>query len=86
MEAMACKTALVTTDTGGCRDYAIDGETALVSPPRDIEGLTKNLKRLLDDELLLKSISGKGFQKVSEYTWLKNCSQLQSIFESVLTK
>ena len=34
-EALACGTPLVTTDNGGCRDYAIDQETALVVPARD---------------------------------------------------
>ncbi len=31
MEAMACGAALVTFDNGGCRDYAKDGETALLA-------------------------------------------------------
>ena len=39
MEAMACDTALVTFDTGGCRDYARDGETALVARRRDVADL-----------------------------------------------
>lgn len=85
MEAMACKSALVTTDTGGCRDYAIDGETALISPAHDAEGLTMNLIRLLDNDSLLKSISKNGCQKISEFTWQRNCSELQGIFESALT-
>ena len=36
MEAMACGAALVTFDNGGCRDYALDRETALVAPRRDV--------------------------------------------------
>jgi glycosyltransferase involved in cell wall biosynthesis len=86
MEAMACKSALVTADTGGCLDYAIDGETALVSPAQDIDGLTRNLIRLLDDESLLKSISEKGRQKISEFNWQTNCEQLQNIFQIALEK
>ena len=85
MEAMACKSALVTADTGGCRDYAINGETALISPDRDVDGLTMNLIRLLNDEPLLKSISKNGHQKISEFSWQRNCSQLQNIFKSALT-
>ncbi|MBW3562986.1 MAG: glycosyltransferase family 4 protein, partial [Actinobacteria bacterium] len=37
LEALACGTPLVTTDNGGCRDYAIDRETALVVPPGDVD-------------------------------------------------
>jgi len=86
MEAMACKTALITADTGGCHDYAINGKTALVSPTQDVESLTMNLTRLIDNESLLKSISENGYQKISEFTWQKNCSQLQDIFQSALIK
>ncbi len=85
MEAMACRSALVTADTGGCLDYAIDGETALVSPARDVDGLTRNLIRLLDDESLLKSISENGYRKISEFNWQDNCERLQNIFKTALT-
>jgi GT2 family glycosyltransferase len=37
LEALACGVPLVTTDNGGCREYAIDGKTALVVPPRDAD-------------------------------------------------
>ena len=39
VEAMACGCALVTTDNGGSRDYAVADETALVVPPGDPAGL-----------------------------------------------
>ena len=38
-----CGTALVTTDTGGSRDYALNEETALVSPQKNPDALKKNL-------------------------------------------
>ena len=84
MEAMACKSALVTADTGGCRDYAINNKTALVSPAQDIEGLVKNLIHLLDNKSLLESISKNGHKKILEFTWQKNCSQLTDIFDAAL--
>ena len=49
MEAMACGAALVTYDNGGCRDYAMDGETALVVPRRDVDALGAALTRLAMD-------------------------------------
>ena len=33
IEALACGAALARTDTKGGRDIALDGETALVTPP-----------------------------------------------------
>src|SRR2546428_168743 len=52
MEAMACGAAVVTYDNGGCRDYARDGETALVARRRDIGDLAAKLERLVVDESL----------------------------------
>ncbi len=51
-EAIACGAALASTDTKGSRDYAIDGHTALVSPPRDPQALARNVLRLLEDAQL----------------------------------
>jgi glycosyltransferase involved in cell wall biosynthesis len=48
-EAIACGAALATTDTKGSRDYALDGQTALVSAPRDPRALARNVLTLLDD-------------------------------------
>jgi glycosyltransferase involved in cell wall biosynthesis len=48
-EAIVSGAALATTDTKGSRDYALDGHTALVSPPRDSRALARNVLKLLDD-------------------------------------
>ncbi|MEE9259457.1 MAG: glycosyltransferase family 4 protein [Nitrospinaceae bacterium] len=84
MEAMACRCALVTTDTGGCRDYANDGRTALVSPPKDPDLLAQNLSRLLSDEQLLKRLSDEGCKKIREFNWDDNCRHMIRLFEESL--
>ncbi|MBI4385124.1 MAG: glycosyltransferase family 4 protein [Nitrospinae bacterium] len=84
MEAMACRCALATTDTGGCRDYAIHGRTALVSQPRDVEGLAKNLSALVSDERLLRELSENGYRKIQEFRWEDNCRELVRLFERSL--
>ncbi len=87
MEAIACGAALVTTDTGGSRDYALDGKTALVSPPRQPELLANNLARVLSDEALRDRLADKGAQKVKEFSWEVNSLRLEKLFkESLATK
>ena len=84
MEAMACRCSLVTTDTGGCLDYAIDGQTALISLPQDVNGLSKNLTRLLDDEELLMVLSENGYRKIDEFDWDESCDRLMFLFKKRL--
>jgi glycosyltransferase involved in cell wall biosynthesis len=60
MEAMACGSALVTYDNGGSRDYARDGQTALVAPRRDAAALGDALARLLGDEALRRRLGEAG--------------------------
>ena len=84
MEAMMCGTALVTTDTGGSRDYALNEETALVSPIKSPEALAKNLIRVLTNESLRLQLAEKGYQKIQQFSWDSNCEQLIECFEKSL--
>ncbi len=81
MEAMAARCALITTDTGGSRNYAIDGKTALVSPPKDVKALSENIVKLTGNFELRKKLSGNGYNKIKEFDWDKNCRQLIELFE-----
>jgi L-malate glycosyltransferase len=85
MEAMACGSALVTTDTGGSWDYALDGETALVSPPKQPEKLADNLARVMDDEILRNKLAENGCQKINEFSWESNSLRLENLFKESLT-
>ena len=70
LEAMACGVPLVTTDNGGCREYAIDGETALVVPPRDPVAMANAIRRLLNDEVLAKQLVTNGLDLVErDFDW-----------------
>jgi glycosyltransferase involved in cell wall biosynthesis len=60
LEAMACGAALATTDTKGSRDYAHDGHTALVTPPRAPELLAESIVELLRDRRLRARLAGEG--------------------------
>lgn len=82
MEAMACGCAVAATCVGGVPDYTIDGETALVSPPRDPEALARNLLRLVSDEGERKRIAENGHRHVQRYSWDKATDD----FENTLKK
>ena len=76
-EAMACGCAVVATDSGGIREYAEHEKTALLSPPRDPEALTKNLLRLLEDDDLRIQLAKAGHKRIQEFTWDRSTDLLE---------
>ena len=81
MEAMACGAALVTYDNGGCRDYARDGETAIVAPRRDVEALAGGLARLARDATLRARLAAAGTAYVTTaFDWDRAVARLEGMF------
>ena len=80
MEAMACGAALVTYDNGGCRDYARDGETALVAPRRDIDALARALARMVEEPALRERLARAGQAFIRrEFDWDRAAARLEAI-------
>lgn len=78
-EAMACGAALVTTDNGGCRDYAADGKTALVVPPGRPECLADAVGRLFEYDGLRQRLARSGNQFIQRYTWAGAADGLEKV-------
>lgn len=68
-EAMLCGCALATVDNGGSREYARDRETALVTPPGDVEALSAATLELLGDEELRLRLAERGREGLLPFTW-----------------
>ena len=69
LEAMACGTPVVMTDSKGSRDYAVDGYNALVSQPGDVKSLAENLLRVLQDDKLRERLVENGLETARRFTW-----------------
>jgi glycosyltransferase involved in cell wall biosynthesis len=83
MEAMACGAALVTFDNGGCRDYALHGETALVAPRRDVAALAGALERMVTDGALRERLARQGRAFVtSRFDWDRATETLEGILRA----
>jgi len=81
MEAMACGAALVTYDNGGSRDYARDGETALVARRRDLDDLAARLSRMATDEPLRTRLAAAGQAFVTTaFDWDRAVTRLEALF------
>jgi glycosyltransferase involved in cell wall biosynthesis len=86
LEAMACGTAVVTYDNGGSRDFAIDGETALVAPRQERTILESKLEQLISNQELRQKIAQKGLTLAKGWsTWSDQATKLEKILKNGIT-
>lgn len=84
LEAMACGASLVTTDTRGSRDYAIDNVTALVVPPRRPELLARAIASSLMNRTLRNSLAQEGQRLTDTFPdWAGSARLLEDFLVSV---
>jgi len=60
LEAAACGRPIVTTDTAGCRDAVVDGETGILVPVKDVDALARALRLLITDPALRQEMGMAG--------------------------
>jgi glycosyltransferase involved in cell wall biosynthesis len=83
MEAMACGAALVTYDNGGSRDYALDGQTALVARRRDVAHLAEQLELAVSDPGLRAKLGREGMAYIKrEFDWERAVAKLEALFSA----
>ena len=80
-EAMANGAAVIVAEDGGSRDFAFDGRTALVVPPRDPVSIAEAVSTLVDNTSLRSRIVAGGLARSREMSW----GRLVTDFDRVLT-
>lgn len=79
-EAMACRLPVVCTASGS-RDFAIDGQTALVIPMRHPCFIARALRRLIEDRALAARLADAGNKKIAEFSWPRLVTRLEAYFK-----
>jgi glycosyltransferase involved in cell wall biosynthesis len=83
-EALACGCALAAADSGGVKDYAIDGETAMLVPPRDAAALADCVIRLIQDRSLRLELANRGHAFIQAFTWSRAAAALEHVVSDLL--
>lgn len=79
LEAAAAGRPVVTTDSPGCRDAVVDGETGLMVPVRDSAALAKALRTLISDPVTRARMGAAGRARVLDH--FSNESIIRGIFD-----
>jgi len=85
-EAMACKVPVICTDIGGVKDFAFDGETALLVPPNNPEAIANSIIKIIKNRELKEKLINNAFQKIQQFDWNKNTQKFEKIMTHELSK
>lgn len=69
LECFATRIPFVTTRIGMVDDVIVNGENGLVSEIDDVDGLTNNIKSLIEDKTLRSRLVANGLETVKDYDW-----------------
>jgi glycosyltransferase involved in cell wall biosynthesis len=82
LEALACGVPLLTTDSGGVREYAVHNKTAIVVESQNQHDLEAGLIKLLSSSTLRKKLIKNGFDMASKLTWQNSINKLVNVLTS----
>lgn len=82
LEAMACGTAVVLTDTVGTREYAVDGENSIIVPIKNVKKTSEAIIEILKNENLRILIEQNGIITAKKYNWNNSLNYFIRIMEN----
>lgn len=85
LEAMACGLPVIVSSRAGVSELVTDGVDGLVlKDPKDVALLAKMILDLRSNPILRNNLGEKASNTARQYTWERNASQLDALFEQVL--
>lgn len=82
LEAMACGTPVLASNAASLPEVV--GDAGLLVAPDDEEGLAENLRRLLDDASLRRTLRERGLARAAGFTWDEAARTQTRIYRAIL--
>jgi glycosyltransferase involved in cell wall biosynthesis len=80
VEAMACGTPVVLSNSGGISEYAVEGENALIVPVGDVGATVNAIESVLDDQDLAVRLAAQALRGVQHFSDRMAADRLVDIF------
>lgn len=82
LEAMACGTPVVTSNTSSLPEVA--GDAAMLVDPYDVDAIATAMRRVIEEPGLAQELREKGLARASQFTWEKTARETIAVYEKVL--
>ncbi|MBS4015545.1 MAG: glycosyltransferase family 4 protein [Candidatus Latescibacteria bacterium] len=81
IEAMACGTPVITSNTSSLPEIA--GDAAVLINPYDTEEIGQAIIKVISDQQLQTEMRAKGFKNVKRFSWQESAHELLDVFEQI---
>ncbi len=82
VEAFACGTPVITSNTSSCAELA--NGVAMTIDPVDIEAMVISMAAILEDKKLAADLVAKGIQRSKDFNFAKTARQTLNIYQSLM--
>jgi len=79
LEAMACGTAVITSQTSSCIEIVADA--ALMIDPKDTKAMAQAMEQVLTDKALKESLRQAGLKRAKEFSFLTTAQNTLDVYE-----
>ncbi|MDZ7330774.1 MAG: glycosyltransferase family 4 protein [candidate division KSB1 bacterium] len=80
LEAMSCRTAVITSNLSATNEIA--GDAAIKVNPYDVNAISEAMNRIVEDKTLKDSLILKGLERKRHFSWLKAAEQTLAVYEA----
>ncbi|MCE5219335.1 glycosyltransferase family 4 protein, partial [bacterium] len=82
LEAMACGTPVVTSNSSSIPEVA--GDAAILVEPRDTAALAAAVEGVASDEALREDLRGRGLEQAARFSWDRTAEMTLEVYKHVL--
>jgi glycosyltransferase involved in cell wall biosynthesis len=82
LEAMACGTPVVSSDTSSLPE--LGGDAALYFDPYDLDGMANAIRDVWTDADLREDMSQRGFEQAASFSWQRAADETLRVYERTL--